>query len=190
CGGVGLKKAAIRIANCAPIVDGRRLGLTQRGSHDLERKLLDGGMYHLLEGLNLDAGNMLVQPLYLQAKRRGEIFLVADHDVYVRSQASVNLLGTLLAANTLPQRLAIIKIIRNYGAVFARRAHGFQSYIRRGFREGAEDTAGMEPTSAALAEDFVPIDLGWLELGDRRMAPIRAPQGSPNSKAALGEVQP
>ena len=57
------------------------------------------------------------------------------------------------------------------------------------FREPAEYTAGVEPTHAVLAEDFIPIDGARFQLGDGGVSPIGAAQGRTNSESSLGEIQ-
>src|SRR5262249_17915836 len=49
--------------------------------------------------------------------------------------------------------------------------------------------AGVEPARALLAEHDVPVDLARLELRDRGVPAVRAPQGRAHAVAALGEVQ-
>ena len=58
-----------------------------------------------------------------------------------------------------------------------------------GVGERAEDSAGVEPARAVLAEDFVPVDVAGLELRDGGVAAIVGAQCGAHAEAAFGEVQ-
>ena len=67
--------------------------------------------------------------------------------------------------------------------------HGFDRDIGSGRGECAEDSAGVQPAGAELAEDFVPIDVAGLELGDGGVAAIGGAHCGAHAEAAFGEIE-
>ena len=73
--------------------------------------------------------------------------------------------------------------------MLARGLHGLDSNIGRGFRERAEDAAGVEPARAVLAENFIPINVAGLQLRHRGVAAVGATERGAHAESALGEIQ-
>src|SRR6266851_6827993 len=94
---------AAAIADCAPIIRSRGLSFPERGGNNLERKILHDLRDHLLETLNFERGVMLIHSRHEVAKRRREVFFIAEHDVYVRCNAAVDVLRLFFAAVGFPQ---------------------------------------------------------------------------------------
>src|SRR6266478_3682539 len=184
-----LVELAVAITDRAPVVAGSGLGLAQGGGDHLEGKFLHHRLDHLLERFRLDVGNLFIESPYLKAQRCGKVLLVADHDIDLRCHAAVDLLSAILATNRLPQRFAVVQIVRDDRAVLAGRLYGFHRHVGRGLRERAEYPAGVEPACPSLAENVVPIDVARLLLRGRRVTAIRASQGGPDSKSSLREVE-
>ena len=69
------------------------------------------------------------------------------------------------------------------------RLHRFLRDLGRRFAQSAEDSAGVKPARAFLAEDLFPVDVAGLELADRGVAAVRASQRRAHAESALGKVQ-
>src|SRR5207302_9043623 len=132
---------------------------------------------------------ILANALDLKSEGRGEVFFVADHHVDVRCQFAIDLRRACLAADRLPQRVTVVEVIADDGAVLARCDHRFFRNFGLRLAQRAEDTAGMEPPRTFPAEDRVPVDLTRLQLAYSRVSTVVAAQCRTNSKPALGEVQ-
>src|SRR5688572_12370515 len=115
---------------------------------------------------------MLVLAFDLIAEARRKILFVPDHYIDVLSQIAVHFLCLDLTADGPPERVAIIKIVRDYGAVFFCDLHRFLGDIRRRFGQRAKDAAGMKPPCALLTKGLFPIDVASLELRDSRMPAV------------------
>src|SRR6266403_5770370 len=146
---------AIAKTNRAPIVQCRSFCLPERGSNNLERIFLYNLRDHLLETLHFKGGVMRIHAGDFVAKSRREVFLIAEHDVYERGNASVNILRLLLSAVRLPQRSAVVQVIGNDRAVPPRCLHGFECNFWRRRSKRAEDAAGMKPARARVAENLI-----------------------------------
>src|SRR5690242_8796851 len=107
---------------------------------------------------------MLVLSFDFEPERRGEIFFIADHHIDERRELAIKRDGPRLAADRLPQRLAIVEIVRDDRAVLAGGFHGFTRHGRRRLRERTKNPAGMKPACAFRAEDLFPIDVARPEL--------------------------
>src|SRR6266436_183643 len=66
---------------------------------------------------------MFAGSLCLIAKRRREIFFIAEHDIHIGSDAAVDFLGPLLSTDRTPQGIAIIQVIGDDAAVCPRSEH-------------------------------------------------------------------
>jgi len=73
--------------------------------------------------------------------------------------------------------------------VFLRGLNGFQDHLGRGVGKGGEDAAGMEPTSAELAEDLLPVEVARSKLADGGVTAVGDAGGAADAKTALGEVE-
>ena len=124
-----------------------------------------------------------------KAQRGGEVLFVAQHHVDQRGEFAVDFKGACLAADGLPKRVAIVQIVGDDDAVAMRGFDGFFGNQRGGVGERGEDAAGVEPARAFGREDFVPVDLTGLELGDSGVAAVGAAQRGAHAEAALGEVE-
>ena len=82
---------------------------------------VDRRLDHLLEVRRVDVREVLVEPLDLEAEAGGEVLLVADHHVDVLRDVAVDLLRAFLAALALPERRAVVEVVRDDGAVLAAR---------------------------------------------------------------------
>src|SRR5581483_524312 len=98
-------------------------------------------------------------------------------------------LRLFLAAMRLPQRAAIVQVVRNDHAMFFRRLHCFLGDQRSGFRQGREYPTGVKPAAAIFGEDTFPVDFTRLQLRDCSVSSIGATYSRPQAKAAFGEVQ-
>ena len=127
-------KNPVRVADRAPIVAAGRICLAQGRSHHAEGKLLDHLLDHLLERFDLDIGNVFVHPRHFKAKRRREVFLVAEHYIHQRGQLAIDLLRPFLAAYGLPERLAVVQIVGDNYAMPAGCLHRFHGDPRRRLR--------------------------------------------------------
>ena len=73
---------AVAETDGAPIVNGRRFCISQRGGDHFEiRKLAGRALDHLLEIRDLEFRVMLIQAFDFESERGGEIFFVAQHDI-------------------------------------------------------------------------------------------------------------
>ena len=68
----------------------------------------------------------------LEAQRRGEVLLVAEHHVDERCQLPIDLLGPRPTALTLPQGRAVVEIVGHHGAVLPGRLHRLEGDRRVG----------------------------------------------------------
>ncbi len=174
----------------APVVDGRGSGSAEGGGGRLE--VGEGGHCladHFFEGICLNGAEVLVNALDLEAKAGGEVFLVTDHDINVLGDFPVDLAATLKAAEVLPEGGAVIEIVANDGLVLFSGFDSVDDKVWSGIGKGGEDAASMEPTSAELAEDFLPIDIADAKLAGRGMTAIGSAAGSTYAEAALGKVE-
>ena len=94
----------------------------------------------------------MVNALHLKAERGGEVLLVTDHHVDVRSNRLVDLLRPRLAADGLPERGAVVQVIGDYGAVTVCRRDGLDHGGGRVIRERRIDATRVEPAHAELTE--------------------------------------
>ncbi len=107
---------------------------------------------------------MLVLAFDFESKRGREVFFISKHYINERRQFAIHRHGFLLTANRLPERFAIVEIVRHDAAVFSRNLHRFTSDSRRRFRQSAKDATRMKPTRTFHAEYLFPIDLAGLQL--------------------------
>ncbi len=173
-----------------PVVDRRRAGVAEGGGDRLEvgeggDRLLD----HALEVAHVEGGEVLVEPLDLEAQGGREVLLVAEHDVDEGGELAVDLAGPFSPPDGLPQRRAVVEVVGDEGPVPACRGHGLPGDRGGRLREGGEDAAGVEPPGALVPEDRVPVDLAGTQLGDGGVAAVGASEGGPHPEAALGEVE-
>src|SRR5581483_3083275 len=160
----GLIELAIGIADRSPVVQRRSAGLTQGCRDHGEGVVLHYALDHLLETIYVDGRDVFIDPRHFVAQCCGEVLLVTDHHVDVRSQRAVHFLRLLFAADRLPQRLAVVQVVADDNAVLTCCLHGFQCDFRRALRKRAEDPTGVQPSRSALAEDRLPVDVAGLKL--------------------------
>src|SRR5216683_3735700 len=184
-----LIELAIVIADGAPIVQRGGLGLAQRGGDDLERIVLHNFGDHLLKAFDFEGGVMLVHAGNFVAECGGKIFFVAEHDVDVGSDAAVHFLGLLFATKGFPKGCAVVQIVGDDDAVTLRGLHGFDGDIGRGGGKRAEDAASVKPARALLAEDVVPVDVAFFQVGDGGVAAIVGAERGAHAETALREVE-
>src|SRR5271155_1401921 len=185
----GLVELAIAIADGAPIILRGGFCFAQSGGDNLERIFLHDRGDHLFETFHFERRVMLVHAWDFESERRGKILFIAEHDVYVRSDAAIYFLCGFLSAVGLPEGCAVIQVVGNGCAVAFRRLHGFEGDFGSCRGERAKNSTGVKPASALLAEDFVPIDFARFQLGNGGMAAIVTSEGGTNTEAALGEIE-
>src|SRR5260370_8473674 len=123
-----MDKFSSQIAECDPLLRSRGLNFPERGGNNLERKILHDIRYHLLETLNFERGVMLIHSRHVVAKRRREVFLIAEHDVYVRCDAAALALCPFFPALTFPQEPSVAYVVRNHRAGPPPRPHPFHTH--------------------------------------------------------------
>ena len=133
---------------------------------------------------------MLIHPFDLESERDGEILFVADHHVDQGGETSIDLPRAGAPADSLPQRFAVVEVIRDDRSMPLRDLHGLARDERRSFRQSAENAAAMKPPRAFLAKDLFPVNGARLELRHRSVAAIGTTDGGARAEAAFGEVQP
>src|SRR5258706_6608048 len=133
---------------------------------------------------------MFVLPFDLVAETGRKILFVADHYIDVAGEVAIDFLSLRLAADGLPERIAIVEIIRDDRAVFFCDLHRFLGDLGRRFGKCAEDPAGVKPTSTFLAKYLFPIDVALFKLRNGGMPTVRAAERRADAKAALGKVHP
>ena len=73
---------AVAETDGAPIVNGRRFCISQRGGDHFEiRKLTGCALDHLLEIGRIELRMMFVQAFDFESERSGEVFFVPQHDI-------------------------------------------------------------------------------------------------------------
>src|SRR6185312_464175 len=97
---------------------------------------------------------------------------------------------SFLPADCLPQRLAIVQIVRNDRAMPFRCLHRFHGDQGRGFRESTKNAASVEPSCSQGSEDIVPIKITGLHLRDRGISAIGTSDSRTYPESAFREVQP
>ena len=102
---------------------------------------------------------------------------------------AVYFLGLLFAAQRFPKRGAVVEIVGDDYAVALGGLHGFDGDFRRGGGKRCENAAGVKPARALLAEDLVPIDIAFFQVGDGSVAAIIGAEGGAHSETALGEIE-
>src|SRR5882724_4776637 len=132
---------------------------------------------------------MLVHAGNFVAESGGEIFFVTEHDIDVRRDAAVHFLRLPFAAERFPERRAVVEIVGDDGAVALGGLHGFYGDIRSGGGKRAEDAAGVKPTGALLAEDLVPVDITFFQVGDGGVAAVVGAEGGAYTETAFGEIE-
>ena len=189
----GIRLALVELAGVpedrGPIVLRRGDDVAERGRGDFEvRELGHGGFDHGLEGVGLDVAEGL-GALDGEPEGGGEVFLVADHDVDILGDLTVDLLGFFQAADGFPERGAVVEIVGHDGAVFVGGFDGFNGDFGGGGGKRGVDAAGVKPAHAEFAEDVVPIDVADLDLGGGGVAPVGIADRAADTEAALGEVE-
>src|SRR6185369_14590720 len=105
------------------------------------------------------------------------------------------------SANRFPETWAIIKVVAYNCAVLPRDRYGFDDKLWRGVRKGGENSAGVKPAHAELAEDVIQSKSpGWSWLAAVRprsetptapripkprsvkLSPLRAVRPTPSSR--------
>src|ERR1051325_6078696 len=117
----------------------------------------------------------------------GEVFFISQHDVNVRSEATIHFLRLGLSSNGFPKRCAIVQIIGDDYSGFLGGLHGVQRNLRSGLGECAENSPGMEPPGAVFDKALLPIDLTRLKLGYGCIPAIGAADRGANSETAFRE---
>ena len=177
-------------ADRRPVVYRRGLDRPKRCRHGLEIRVdRDGFLDHLLEALDWKRRKVLVDALDLDAERRGEVFLVADHDVDVLRDLAVNFLRLCLAADRLPERGAVIEIVARDCAVLLRGLERLDHDVGRRLGERGKYAAGVEPPDALLAKELLPVDVAGLELAHCRKPAVGARTRAAATEAALHEIE-
>jgi hypothetical protein len=110
-----------------PVIIGGAVDFAQSGGSGLEvGELGDRFFDHFFEVGDVDAGDVFfVHSFYFEAEAGGEVLFVANHDVNILGDLAVDLLGFGLSADGLPKARAIVKIVRNDGAVLLGDLAGF-----------------------------------------------------------------
>src|SRR5207249_3971176 len=98
-------------------------------------------------------------------------------------------LRPLRSADALPQRGAVVKIVRNNRAVLSRGLNSFDEHPGCGIAQRREDTSRMEPARADFAENVFPIEIARLELAGGSVAAVRNAHRAPHAEPALREIQ-
>ena len=185
-----LVKLSLVPADRRPVVDSRGLDGAKRRRDGLEVRVdRDGLLDHLPEALDRERREVLVDTLDLDAERRGEVLLVADHDVDVLRDLLVNGLRLRLAANGLPKRGAVVEVVARDGTVLLRGLQRFDDDVGSRLGKRGEYAARVEPPDALLAEYLLPVDVAWLELAHRREPAVGARARTTAAEAALHEVE-
>src|ERR1035437_8776366 len=155
-----LVERTLVVAHRAPVVDARRLRMAQRGSDRPEvGKRLHSLLDHLAEVGRVEFAQVIADALDLESQRSSEVLFVANHDIDVRRQLAIDFGGARLPANRLPQRVAVVQVVADHGAVLARRHHRLLAHLGRRLTQRAEYSARMQPARAFPAKDLVPVDL-------------------------------
>ena len=177
-------------ADGTPIVLGGGNHPAQGGRGDFEiRELFDGFADHVLEGLGFDVRKAVVGTFDFEAERSREVFFVTDHYVHVLGDLAVDLLGFLEAADGLPERRAIIQIVRNDGAMLLGGFHGLDGHLGRRLGEGREDASRVEPADAQRTEEVFPVEVTGLNLRGGGVAAVWDADSATDAEAPFGEVE-
>src|SRR5207253_1482436 len=133
------------------------------------------------EGL-VDAGELV-------AERSAEVLLVAEHDVDLDGEPSVDLDRPIGPADALPQRRAVVEVVRDDCSGGTGRLHRLLRNLGGRLREAGEDSARVEPASPVALEDPGPVDLARADLRGRGVPAVGAADRAPDAETALGEVE-
>ncbi len=186
----GFVVTALAVEDSAPVIDGGASYLSQGGRHGLEvRKLLYNPVYHSLEAIDLNVGDVVGYPFDLEPEGRGKVFFVSDHHIYVPGELPVYLSGSLPAALPLPEGGAIVEIVAYEGAVLLGSLHRSFEDLRRRLREGGVDAAGMKPARPFLAEELLPLYVFGPEATRRGPGAVAGAFGRPDAVPPLGKVE-
>src|SRR5260370_19545877 len=131
----------------------------------------------------------LVSSLDLEAERGGEVFFVAEHYVNKRSERAIYFLRFRFSSDRVPERATVVQVIGDDCACALGGLHRLSRHLRSCLRKRAKDSAGVKPLRTLFDKDLLPINVTGLELRNRGMSPIRAPQRSAHAKPTLGEIQ-
>src|SRR5262249_30793405 len=99
-------------------------------------------------------------------------FFITEHHVDVWRQFTIHFAGARRTTDALPERFAIIEIIRNDCAVPFSTLNGFASHLWSRFRKRTENSSSVKPARAFFAENLFPISVARLQLGHCRMSAI------------------
>ncbi len=189
--GAGFVELALVEADGAPVVDAGRFGVAEGGGYGLEvgvgrRPQCESSCgrrpIRARRGLRLT-------PSILKPRAAVKSSSLPIMTSTMGGELAVDFGGLGLAADGLPEGVAVVEVVGDDGAVLAGGDHGFLADVGGGFGERAEDAAGVEPAGAFFAEDLVPVDVAGLELGDGGVAAVGAAEGCADAEAALGEVE-
>ena len=186
----GLVNPAVCPANGFPVIDGGGLYSAQGGSDHLKVGVrLGSGLNHLIIAVHIQALQVLVVTLNLQAKASGKVLFVADHHINILGDLLVHFLGLFLAADPLPQRGTVVQVIRHHGAVLLGSLHRLQHHGSGILRQSGVNTAGVHPAHAQGAKDIIPVHIAGLQLRNSGVATVRSAHSAANTVATLHKVQ-
>ena len=138
----------------------------------------------------VEAGEVLVHALHLEAQGGGEVLLVAEHHVHEGGELAVHLLRPLLAADGLPERRAVVEVVGHEGSVLLA-PPAWPPWPRagsspRGRRRSRPCASQRAPCRPKISSQSISPGLSWRHRG---VAAVGAAHGRAHAEAALGEVE-
>lgn len=112
----------------------------------------------------------------------------ADHDIDVRGEAVVEVLGRGETTAFLPEGGAVVEIVGDSDAVAFGGLAGLDREFGGAFGQAGKDAAGVKPLAAGGGEEGVPVDVAGLKLGSSAVAAVDTAFGTANAESTLGEV--
>ena len=145
---------------------------------------------HLFVSSDGEFGKIIGDSLEFDAEHGGEIFFVAEEEVDFANESAVDFLRFCFAADRAPERVAVVEIVGDEGAVSAGGVHGFGRHVSGGSGQRGEDAAGVQALRAVLiSEDVGPGKVTGFDLADGGVAAVAATGSGAQSESTLGEVE-
>src|SRR5205085_4043513 len=103
---------------------------------------------HSAKVSDVELRKIFINSFYFESKARREVFLVPEHHVDQWRQFAINCLRARLPADTFPQGLAIVQIVRNDRSMFLRDFNSLARDRGRCFRQRTKNASRVKPARA------------------------------------------
>ena len=131
----------------------------------------------------------MIEALHLKTEGGREVLFVADHDVHILGNLTVDLARFGQAADGFPERGPVVQVVAHDGAVAFCSRHRFDGDLRRRLGQRCKDAACVKPPGSELAENVIPVVVAGFQLRGGTVPAIWISDRAAYSKASLGKIQ-